>query len=49
MDYVHKSGDVTNSAGTRDKLMGTERILCFNASNGQLIWKEEYNRPYSLS
>jgi outer membrane protein assembly factor BamB len=49
MDYVHQSGKVTNSAGTRDKLSGMERILCFDANDGQLIWAEEYNRPYSLS
>ncbi len=49
MDYVHKSGDVTNSAGSRDKLLGTERTLCLDADNGKLIWKDEYSRPYSLS
>jgi outer membrane protein assembly factor BamB len=49
MDYVHKSGEVTNNAGSRDKLLGTERILCLDANKGELIWKDEYSRPYSLS
>ena len=49
MDYVHISGDVTNSPGARDKLTGSERVLCFRADSGELFWKYEYPRPYSLS
>ena len=49
MDYVHESGEVTNSAGTRDALQGSERILCFDAETGEVVWKDEYRRPYKLS
>jgi outer membrane protein assembly factor BamB len=49
MDYVHEDGKVTNGAGTRDELTGQERILCFRADSGELIWKHEYDRLYSLS
>jgi outer membrane protein assembly factor BamB len=49
LDYDHESGDVTNGAGTRDELSGKERVLCFDANRGELLWKYEYSRPYSLS
>ena len=49
MDYVHASGKVTNNAGSRDKLSGKERVLCFQADTGDLVWKYEYDRPYRLS
>lgn len=48
-DYKKKSGNVTNGAGTRDKLQGSERILCFSADTGEILWKHEYERSYSLS
>lgn len=48
-DYVRSSGRIANNPGTRDKLTGTERILCFDATNGQPIWKHEYDRPYAVS
>jgi outer membrane protein assembly factor BamB len=28
---------------------GTERILCLNASDGSIIWKHEYDCPYTIS
>ncbi len=49
MDYVKKSGRLFNSPGGRAKLQGQERILCFNANNGQQIWQHAYDCPYSLS
>lgn len=49
MDYVHESGDVTNSPGARDKLTGSERVLCLEADSGELIWQHKYERPYRLS
>lgn len=27
----------------------TERVLCLNAANGELIWKHEYECPYTVS
>ena len=49
MDYVKRSGDITNNPGARDNLLGTERVLCFEADTGKLVWKYEYERPYHLS
>ena len=49
MDYVHQSGTVTNSAGTRDQLTGKERVLCLDAATGEELWKHEYDRPYHIS
>ena len=49
MDYVPRSGSVNNSPGGRTRLEGEERILCFDAGNGHLLWKYAYDRPYRLS
>lgn len=49
MDYVVRSGKFTNNPDRRDGLQGTERVLCLDADTGQLIWKHEYDRPYSMS
>ena len=48
-DYIVKSGEITNNAGARDKLEGTERVLCFNAKTGEQTWKHEYDRSYAVS
>lgn len=49
MDYVVRSGQVTNNADGRDRLEGSERMLCLNAENGRMLWKHEYNRAYFMS
>jgi outer membrane protein assembly factor BamB len=49
MDYVKRSGTVNNNPGGRDELEGTERVLCLAADTGRLLWKHEYERPYSVS
>ena len=49
MDYVRQSGDINNNPGGRSKLKGRERVLCFDAANGKLLWKHEYDRPYNVS
>jgi outer membrane protein assembly factor BamB len=28
---------------------GTERVLCLNEADGQLVWKHEYDCPYTIS
>lgn len=33
----------------RKGLTGTERVLCFDEKTGDLLWKREYERPYSIS
>jgi outer membrane protein assembly factor BamB len=49
MDYVPRSGEVSNSPGGRVHLEGEERVLCFDANTGRLLWKHAYDRPYRLS
>ncbi len=48
-DYVKTSGKSTNNPGRRDELEGSERVLCFEAATGQLVWKHEYEQNYKLS
>ncbi len=48
-DYVRRTGQSTNNPGGRDNLEGTERVLCFAADTGKLLWKHEYDRPYNIS
>jgi hypothetical protein len=33
----------------RGKIPGTERVLCLDETNGQILWKHEYDCPYDLS
>jgi len=49
MDYVLRSGEIRNNAGAKDRLEGTERVLCFDAATGKLLWKHESDRPYHVS
>jgi outer membrane protein assembly factor BamB len=48
-DYVKSSGQSTNNPGGRDKLTGTERIQCFDAQSGKVLWTHQYDRAYELS
>lgn len=48
MDYVTDEPP-TPSASRRDKLLGTERLWCFSADNGQVLWQHAYERPYHMS
>lgn len=48
-DYVIASGTSTNNPGGRDEMTGTERVLCFDANTGDVLWKHEYDRPYKIS
>jgi outer membrane protein assembly factor BamB len=36
-------------AFARGIINGSERVLCFNESDGKLIWKHEYDCPYTMS
>jgi len=49
MDYIRKTGEITNNAGAADQISGVERILCLNAETGRLIWKYDYECPYNMS
>lgn len=48
-DYVKTSGEAFNNPGQRADLMGSERLLCLDAKTGKVIWKYEYECPYSIS
>src|SRR6516165_3187137 len=48
-DFVKQEGKITNNPGKRDVLVGMERVLCFDAKTGDLLWKHEDKRTYSLS
>lgn len=48
-DYVKTEGEAFNNPGQRADLKGTERLLCVDAKNGEIIWKYEYVCPYSIS
>jgi len=48
-DYAKESGESFNSPGKRAKLKGTERVLCLSTKDGRLLWKHEYDCPYSIS
>jgi outer membrane protein assembly factor BamB len=48
-DYVRRSGDLVNDPGGRTLLEGSERLLCLDAASGRLLWKHEYDCPYSIS
>jgi outer membrane protein assembly factor BamB len=33
----------------RGSVPGTERVLCLNETDGKIVWKHEYDCPYSMS
>lgn len=49
MDYQPQSAEFENNPGGRGTLQGTERVLCFDAASGKLLWKHAYDRPYNIS
>ena len=48
-DYVRREGELANDPGSRTLLAGSERVLCLDATTGQILWKHEYDCPYSIS
>jgi len=48
MDYV-TTGDRAPDPNSRSRLQGQERVLCFRAADGQLLWKHQYDCPYQIS
>lgn len=48
-DYVKAAGTITNNPGGRDQLKGRERVLCFSAGSGELLWQHDYERDYAVS
>ncbi len=49
MDYDRRQGTLANAPNDRTVLAGNERILCLDAATGALLWKHEYDCPYSIS
>jgi outer membrane protein assembly factor BamB len=48
-DYVISQGEISNNPGRRIRLQGEERIVCFDADEGTLLWKHSYDCPYEVS
>lgn len=48
-DYDIKSGKVENLPSRRDELSGDERLTCFNATSGKLLWRKASPRRYKVS
>ena len=48
-DYVRRDGELANNPNDRTLLAGNERVLCLDATTGQVLWKHEYDCPYSIS
>lgn len=48
-DYDRPEGPLANAPNDRTQLAGRERVLCFEATTGKLLWKHEYDCPYAIS
>ena len=49
MDYDRQEGAVANAPTDRNSLAGRERVLCLDATTGAVLWKHDYDCPYSIS
>jgi len=49
MDYEPETGTIANEPGVVNELKGKERIACFAADSGNLLWEYSYAQPYSIS
>lgn len=50
MDHVvAKEAKKPVSPFERGSIAGTERVLCLNDANGRILWKHEYDCPYTVS
>lgn len=47
-DYL-ADGDKTPDPNTRNKLQGQERVQCFSAADGKLLWQHAYHCAYEIS
>ena len=48
-DYERRAGEVANAPNDRTVLEGSERVICLDAASGAVVWKHEYDCPYSIS
>jgi len=44
-----KASDKPADPFARGSIPGSERIICLNAGNGKVLWRKEYNCPYTVS
>lgn len=49
LDFVKGAGNATPSPMSRNAIIGTERVLCFDAADGKLLWKYAYDCAYRIS
>ena len=49
MDYQKAEGDLVNNPGAAIDLKGKERVLCFDARTGDLLWEDAVDRDYKVS
>lgn len=48
-DYLLEEGELKNSPGGRNELVGKERLQCFDVKSGDVLWTHAYDCPYSVS
>ena len=46
-DYVATSGNQAFNPGRRNKLTGSERVLCFDVKTGEQLWEHKYECKYN--
>lgn len=49
MDYLKTGGEIVNNPGKAVNISGKERVRCFDAETGKVIWEHSVDRPYELS
>jgi outer membrane protein assembly factor BamB len=49
LDYVTVADRSKPGPSKRVKIDGRERVQCFNAADGKLLWKHDYDCPYFVS
>lgn len=49
MDFQTASGKSTNDPGARDKVQGTERVVCLDEATGKELWNVPYDLTYQIS
>jgi outer membrane protein assembly factor BamB len=48
-DYDRADGSLANAPDDRTQLAGRERVLCFDAASGELLWEHGYDCRYGIS
>lgn len=48
-DYEISEGKIANNPSARSPLQGAERIHCFDAATGDLLWQHKHERTYTIS